>query len=111
MRVRETSLAGRYVINSGDTKESSALEPQAEFAVNGPVEESRLTLLSATQLAERLKDADVTYVPPGEAISLTGGAASGSGLWRWVIGAVLVCLLGEMVVAGSTRHANAEAAA
>jgi len=111
VRVRDTSLAGRYVINSGDVEQSAAFEPQAEFAVNGPRDESRLELLSAARLAERLKDADVTYVAPGETIALTGGAARGSGLWRWGIGAVMLCLLGEMVVAGSTRNANAEAAA
>lgn len=111
LRVRETSLAGRYVINSGDENTGSAPERQAEFAVNGPIEESRLELLTAAQLAERLGEADVVYVPPGEAIALTGGAASGSGLWRWVIGAVLVCLLGEMIVGGSARQANAEVAA
>jgi hypothetical protein len=111
LRVRDTLLAGRYVINSGDQQAGSPPERLAEFAVNGPMEESRLDLLSTAQLAERLGDADVVYVPPGEAIALTGGAASGSGLWRWVIGAVLVCLLGEMTVGGLARQANAEAAA
>jgi hypothetical protein len=111
VRLEDTSLAGSYDITSHRSSDAADAEEHTVIAVNGPVEESKLVTLSAKQLADRVNGADVQFVAADQAISLAGGPAGASGVWKWGIGVVLACLAGEMIVAGKSRRDGAEAAA
>jgi hypothetical protein len=71
---------------------------QLALAVNGPPDESELQAVRESDLQERLADAAVHWVPPGESIRLEGAAVSGQEFWKWLMAAALVCLVLELVV-------------
>ena len=111
VRLEDTSIAGIYSVTT--RRESGDLaEPidRRVLAVNGPIEESDLTRLTATQLNERFGTDAMRFVGPNEAISFTGGTTRGEDLWRWLAVAVLACLLLEMAVAARWRADAAEVA-
>jgi len=68
------------------------------FAVNGPAQESEPAVLDEAGLRERLAGGSFRWVGRGEAIRLEGGQVSGQDLWKWLLVAVLGCLLLEMTV-------------
>ncbi len=73
------------------------------IAANGPADESKLASIDEAALAQRMKvDAGQTqphfrWVPRGESISLSGAAVWGQDMWWWLILAVLVALLAELL--------------
>jgi hypothetical protein len=70
------------------------------LAVNGSPRESDLRLLDERGLRQRVGEARVHWVPPGDEIPIEGGAVSGHDLWKILMLAVLVALLAELLVLG-----------
>lgn len=68
------------------------------LAVNGPAEESQL--LSHEEIAERRRrgQAEATGVSEAATIGLERASLYGTDLWKWVMAAVLACLLVELLV-------------
>ena len=77
-------------------------QPVLRFAVNGPAEESDLTLLDRAGLEERLgspgENGKWRWIGPGESISLEGAQIRGRDYWKTLVLIVLCGLVLEMLV-------------
>ena len=71
---------------------------EAPLAVNGSSEESELTTMARAEFDRLTAGADISLVPPGEAINLSGAATRGQNSWWWLMFGVLVLLITEMAV-------------
>ncbi|MBL8825779.1 MAG: BatA domain-containing protein [Planctomycetaceae bacterium] len=80
------------------------------LAVNGPADESQLKSLTPAAFAERAGERPLRWIDRGESISLAGAAIYGQDWWRWLMLAVLACLLVELVVLAWTHRATARVA-
>ena len=93
----------------------SAAAPEAKqweavLAVNGPQMESELKAIDETALKDRMGDANYRWVAAGAELSLEGAAVRGQDLWKWLMAAVFMCLLVELVVlAWPAMHKRAAA--
>ena len=104
--VRHVTERGHYDVSAWSTT-SVAGQPPSEtklwdqtLAVNGPPRESDLRLLDERGLRGRIGEARIHWVSAGEEIPITGGQSSGHDLWKWLMLAVLVALLAELVILG-----------
>src|SRR5579872_226170 len=71
---------------------------QVDLAVNGPADESDLKTIAFEDLRDRLADASVRWVDPGEPIRLEGAAVRGQESWKWLMSAALACLILELAI-------------
>jgi hypothetical protein len=79
------------------------------LAVHGDSDESDLTIVSPRELDQRTAGADVRWVAPGEAISLSGAATRGQNSWWWLVAGVALLLAAEMLLVakpGRTSEAS-----
>jgi hypothetical protein len=104
--IRRVTQRGYYLVTAstsegatGQTTTTTRLWTQT-LAVNGPSRESDLRFLDERDLRQRIGAARIHWVPPGAEIQITGGSTSGHHLWKWLMLAVLVGLLAEMILAG-----------
>jgi hypothetical protein len=104
--IRHVTERGHYHISAWSSS-STAGQPPSEtklwdqtLAVNGSPRESDLRLLDERGLRQRVGEARVHWVPPGDEIPIEGGAVSGHDLWKILMLAVLVALLAELLVLG-----------
>ncbi len=102
-----TFRSGPYQItasnpNTEETLLSGAKHPVLKFAVNGPTEESDLTLLDRSGLEERLGSPGESgiwrWIDPGESISLEGAEIRGRDYWKTIVLIILAGLVLEMLV-------------
>jgi hypothetical protein len=90
---------------AGDTADAPPLW-ETTLAVAGDPEESDLTPMTRDELSEQVASENVRWVADGETISLAGAQVRGQHFWRFLIGAVLLLLLAEILVLGwSSRRA------
>ncbi len=85
------------------------VEPWKEqLSVNGPPEESDLSALTPLQLRDQIVDPGIgRLLAEDEGGFAAGPAEGGSRLWRWLLAAVLLLLLTELLLlAISSRHAQ-----
>jgi hypothetical protein len=85
-------------LESGGTETVDSKLWETAVAFNGPAAESEPAFLDAVSFKDRVAAAPLRWVGRGEAISLAGGGVRGQNLWKWILLAVLVCLLLEMAV-------------
>ena len=107
VRVPDTTTAGIYTVTArrpGTGEATSEALEATVFAVTAPAAESLLTPLTPDQLAQRVPGGNVQWVAAGDEVSLTGGPVYGDRLWKWLAGAVLACLLVEMLLLWRTRQ-------
>jgi hypothetical protein len=95
---------------SADQRQSEGKLWELALAVNGPNTESEPATLDEAGLKQRLGDVSYRWVAPGEAIHLEGAQIRGQNLWKWLIFAVLVLLLVELLVLAWPRLARERAA-
>jgi len=96
-----TATQAGTTLPDGDSPRESweATTRAVPLAVNGPAEESRL--VSAEEVRQRQRRGQVGLLEATQAFAVKGLQHTflrGAGLWRWVMLAVLVCLLMEMIV-------------
>jgi len=68
------------------------------LAFNCPPEESQLETLDTLAFAERAGTDGYRWLEADETISVEGARIRGRDLWKWLIGAVLIFLLSEMLI-------------
>lgn len=103
IKVGKLTGRGLYRIAARGTEDTPAAGLGARLwetpvAVNGPADESDLTVLDQEELAERMGDVPYRWVDRSQAISVTGSPLRGQHLWRWLMAAVLAGLLVELVI-------------
>jgi len=67
-------------------------------AVNGPAEESDPKFLREIDLQDRLAGAQCQWVGEGETLSFAVAGVFGHELWQWLLAAVLLGLMAELVI-------------
>ena len=70
------------------------------LAVNGPARESELATLGESELRGRMEGAEYRWIAGEESIRLTAARLIGEEMWKWLLAAVLGCLVLEMIVLG-----------
>jgi len=104
LRVRGALERGIYKVTSYRMDQSASQEgfdnklSEIVLAVNGPATESEPAVIDEAGLRERSGEAKYRWVARGEPISLEGSLVRGQNLWKWLIAAVLACLLLELAV-------------
>jgi hypothetical protein len=107
LAVPQAFQSGPYQITAANPNAEEALlsgarQPAIRFAVNGPMEESDLTLLGRDGLEERLGSPGESrmwrWIEQGESISLEGAGIRGRDFWKTVVLMVLAGLVLEMLV-------------
>jgi len=109
----------RGVYRVSARKSSDALEAGENswemFAMNGPSTESELAVLTEDQFAERITNPKVSWVGPGEEISLAGETQYAQSLWWWLLLAAIGLLSLELIMLAwprfRARFASSEATA
>lgn len=107
--VRNLSQRGVYRVTArrGDAPAAGGVPASAAadarlwevlLAANGPQRESELRALDRAALDARLRGAVYRWVARDEPIRLEGAGVTGEGLWKWVMGSVLLCLCIELGV-------------
>jgi len=110
--LRDLSRRGVYRIiaqqtdtaSSGDVSEKTLWD--IPLAVAGPEQESRLESLPPDAPLPGLEMAHVRRLSRSEELSVAGATVSGQNLWKWLMLAVLVCLLTELAVIRFVRPAS-----
>jgi hypothetical protein len=81
-----------------DVTADQAVEGATLLAFNCPAEESQLDTLDALAFEERAGTEGYRWLEADETISVEGARLRGRDLWKWLIGAVLIFLLIEMLI-------------
>jgi hypothetical protein len=79
---------------------AAAGPPEVLLAVNGPAQESELKTLDEAGLRERMEGAQYHWIAGEESIRLLSAQLAGEELWKWLLAAMLGCLVLEMAVLG-----------
>lgn len=108
LQINETSIAGEYSVSTQPASGGVPIDIIA-LAVNGPNEESDLTPIDTDRILSTGEDDSLSWVGPADELFVTGGPVRGNDLWRWLIGAVLICLMVELAVAARWKPAAGEA--
>jgi hypothetical protein len=107
LAVPQAFKSGPYQITASNPSADEAMhsgtkQPVLRFAVNGPAEESDLTLLNREGLEQRLgspgENGMWRWIDPGESISLEGAQIRGRDYWKILVSMVLAGLVLEMLV-------------
>jgi len=101
--VRNLPHRGFYRIAAAGTQPGpgpAANPPDVLVAVNGPAQESELKTLDEAGLRERMEGAQYRWIAGEESIRLLSAQLAGEELWKWLLAAVLGCLVLEMAVLG-----------
>ena len=83
---------------SGDSIVDQNSEPLTLLAFNCPPEESQLETLDALAFEDRAGTVGYRWLEADETISVEGARIRGRDLWKWLVGAVLIFLLTEMLI-------------
>jgi hypothetical protein len=110
--LRDLSRRGVYRIvakqtdtaSSGDVSEKTLWD--LPLAVAGPEQESHLETLAPDAPLPGLDLAHVRRLSRSEDLSVAGATVSGQNLWKWLMLAVLICLLVELAVIRFMRPAT-----
>jgi hypothetical protein len=94
---------GHYRITAYGTEETPQAGVGAKLwevplSVNGPAHESDLSVLDSAELSERMGETPYRWVEQDQTIQLAGAPIRGQDLWKWLLLAVLLCLLVELAV-------------
>jgi hypothetical protein len=104
LRIHRAVNNGHYdvVSTSTDVSANAAVDQSSEsstlLAFNCPPEESQLETLDALTFEERAGTEGYRWLESDETISVEGARIRGRDLWKWLIGAVLIFLLSEMLI-------------
>jgi hypothetical protein len=104
--IQNALARGVYQLNAyspdrGDRSgQGRKLKWKTQFAVNGRPVESELTPLTRDQFDERQLGDRLRWIGPGETISLAGSQIRGQNWWQYLVLAVLLVLLVELLVLG-----------
>lgn len=82
---------------------TDAVQWQTRFVVNGPERESDLTGWTTAEAEARLQGTSAVWLRAGSPISLDGARVSGQDLWKWLMAAVLLCLLAELATISAPK--------
>lgn len=103
--IRNGVLNGHYSVNSVSIDPALAASANAPSTTDGTLlsfncqpDESRLETLDALAFQSRFEGSEARWLEADEALSVEGARISGRGLWKWLITAVLVALLTEMII-------------
>jgi len=104
LRIHRAVNNGHYDVVSTSTVVSAnaAVDQSSEsstlLAFNCPPEESQLETLDALAFEDRAGAEGYRWLESDETISVEGARIRGRDLWKWLIGAVLIFLLSEMLI-------------
>jgi len=104
LAVRELVDAGNYLVAATRIPDASDVDAtpiplwEVPIAVNGPTRESNLRSIDAPELRKRLGNANYRWIERDEPISLEGAQISFQNLWKWLIWAVLLGMLLELII-------------
>ncbi|MCE9604530.1 MAG: VWA domain-containing protein [Planctomycetia bacterium] len=110
--LRDLSRRGVYRIiaqrtdtgSTGDVNEQTLWD--LPLAVAGPEQESYLKSLGRDEALPGIEVAHVRRLNREEDLSVAGATISGQNLWKWLMSAVLVCLVAELAVIRFMRPAT-----
>jgi hypothetical protein len=91
-------LAAYAPDDEGSSEDGPQPKWETRFAVRGVPIESDLTPLTRQQFDERQLGERLSWVGPGETISLAGAQVRGQNWWKYLIVAVLLLLLVELLL-------------
>lgn len=111
VQIRRAVTQGHYgAVSIETTGQNEPVRTVTKLAFNCPPEESQLETLDSLAFQERLGEDTVLWLEADEVISVEGAQVSGRDLWKWLISAVLIFLLGEMsILAWPNRTATTAA--
>ena len=104
LRINRAVNNGHYEVlststtNDAGSAANSTPESSTQLAFNCPPEESQLENLNALAFEERVGTDGYRWLKADETISVEGARIRGRDLWKWLIGAVLIFLLTEMLI-------------
>ena len=111
LRIHRAVNNGHYDVVSTSTEimdngasQTSASTSSTVLAFNCPPEESQLETLDTLAFAERAGTDGYRWLEADETISVEGARIRGRDLWKWLIGAVLIFLLSEMLILAWPGH-------
>ncbi len=108
--VRTAFEQGAYTVRSVDTSSENRIAPTSiPLAFNCPPEESELEAIDALTFHEKMGEGKYRWLESGDAISVDGASIQGRDLWKWLVVAVLVFLLGEMLILAWPHRVSATA--
>lgn len=116
LRIHRAVNNGHYEVVAtptiGDSGSGADLDPEdvTRLAFNCPSEESQLETLDAQAFEDRAGTDGYRWLEADETISVEGARIRGRDLWKWLIGAVLIFLLSEMLIL-AWPHRRAESVA
>ena len=115
--IRNGVLNGHYAVRSvaaaadaldggagGSDPETTAKATLLSF--NCQTDESQLETLDALAFQSRFEGTEARWLEADEALNVEGARISGRGLWKWLIGAVLIALLTEMALLAWPHRRN-----
>ncbi len=110
MILRSLGKRGVYEIKrqegDGATGSDDSTQWPMLLAVNGDSQLSELTSLTPESVGQRLGLPDVRWVRGEEKVSLEGSALFGHGIWKYLVLAVLMCLVVEMLFLAKPQNAG-----
>ncbi len=99
VRVRRGLWQGHYAVNAIDTSsDAKNVTKTVPLAFNCPPEESQLAAFDALSFRQRMGEGTYRWLEQDDSISVEGAQIRGRDLWKWLIGAVFLFLLAEMLI-------------
>ena len=99
--IRRALQQGHYdVLGTDISSEEAARSPKTRTALafNCPPEESELSALDAIAFRERMGEGTYRWLERDDVLSVEGAQIRGRNLWKWLMVAVFLCLLAEMLI-------------
>ena len=99
--VRRALQQGFYdVLGTDMSSEEAARQPKTRTALafHCPPEESELAAFDAIAFRERMGEGTYRWLERDDVLSVEGAQIRGRNLWKWLIIAVFLCLLAEMLI-------------
>ena len=99
VRFRRGLWQGHYAVNAIDTSsEAKNVTKTVSLAFNCPPEESQLAAYDALSFREHMGEGTYRWLERDDSISVEGAQIRGRDLWKWLIAAVFLFLLAEMLI-------------